>query len=159
MACRVLTHAGMKLSQSRGFRLAAVALVFGAWMAGWAEAAAEEPPATHGEPAWMSRVGGPEAVASRHYGRAAFRSMGALLLMIGALMGVNYWLKRRAPAGKPEAGECLRVRSRLRLGVRQELLVVDWEGDQIVLGIGPSFIQTLHVRRGVAEPAGVHHGE
>ena len=76
--------------------------------------------------------------------------MGALLLLIGALAGANFWLRRRGFAGQPLNGTGLRVRARLKLGVRQEVVVVEWGADQLVLGVGPSFIQPLYTRRGGA---------
>ncbi len=79
--------------------------------------------------------------------------MGALLLLIGALAGMNHWLRRRFPGGAPAVGSGLKVRARLRLGVRQEVVVVEWGGDQLVLGIGSTFIQPLHIRRGGAGDA------
>lgn len=155
----MLTHAGMKKDWCRGLRIAGVVLAVGVWMTAPARGEGEIP-AAGDEPAWISQSGGADAVAAKHYGHAAFRSMGALLLMIGVLMGVHYWLKRRVPAGCPEGGLRLNVKARLRLGVRQELMVVEWEGDQIVLGVGPSFIQALHVRRGAVDRAqeGTAHG-
>ena len=99
------------------------------------------------------------------YGRATMRSMGSLILLIGALLAVNYWFRRRFAAEQPVSGATLKVKARLRLGVRQEVVVVEWEGDQLVLGVGPSFIQPLYNRRGTpGEPElgiveGAGHGQ
>lgn len=112
----------------------------------------------------MSRSEQPGTPAPSHFRSATFRSLGALLLLIGVLAAVNRWLRHRPIAGQPLTGESLRVQARLRLGVRQEVVVVEWGGDQMVLGIGPSFIQTLHIRRGCPEDAeeiaakGADHG-
>ena len=86
------------------------------------------------------------------------------MLLIGALLAINHWMRRRFAAGLPLAEASLKVRARLRLGVRQEVVVVEWAGDQLVLGVGPAFIQPLHVRRGIpvanedVRAAGASHG-
>ncbi len=105
-----------------------------------------EPPA-RGEPTWLSRSNKEEAAPPGDYRHAALRSIAALLLIIGALMVTHHWLRRRFATEQPAAGSRLKVLSRLRLGARQELVVIEWEGDQMVLGMGPSFIQALHTRR------------
>ena len=71
------------------------------------------------------------------------------MLLIGALLAINHWMRRRLVAGQPLAGSSLKVHARMRLGVRQEVVVVEWAGDQLVLGVGPTFIQPLHIRRGL----------
>jgi len=96
----------------------------------------------------MAQAENSTSSSSDHYQRATFRSLGALVLLIGALLAVNHWLRRRFVAGQPLAEASLKVRARLRLGVRQEVVVVEWGGDQLVLGVGPTFIQPLHIRRG-----------
>ncbi len=117
------------------------------------------------EPAWISQAGNVGAESSVNYQRATFRSMGVLLLLIGSLLAVNHWLRRRYVAGQPLAGSSLKVCARLKLGVRQEVVVVEWGGDQMVLGVGPSFIQPLHIRRESAEDTeeiqveGADHGQ
>ena len=124
-------------------------LVVWSWTSGGALAAEPESAApARDEPAWMAQAANSTAASSGHYQRATFRSLGALLLLIGALLAVNHWLRRRFVAGQPLTEASLKVSARLRLGVRQEVVVVEWGGDQLVLGVGPTFIQPLHIRRG-----------
>jgi len=115
----------------------------------WAETAeAEEPPVLDGgEPAWLARPPG-EFPADREdpdYRKATWRSMGILILLVGALVGTRHLFSRRAPVWARPATS-LRVVGRLRLGLRQELVLVEWEGEQLALGVGSSFIRCLHVR-------------
>ena len=145
----MLIPAGMKDFSTRFLRSVLLAVLVWGW--GSLSAYAEDPAsASSNGPAWLSRGNAPVPAAPGNYQRATFRSMGALLLLIGALAGVNYWLRRRGFAGQPVPGSGLHVRARLKLGVRQEVVVVEWGGDQLVLGVGPSFIQPLYTRRGGA---------
>lgn len=116
---------------------------------GWAETAerAEVPVSNGGEPAWLARSPGesPAGRADPDYRKATWRSMGVLVLLVGLLVGAQYVIRRRAPVwARPTAS--LRVVGRLRLGFRQELVLVEWAGEQLALGVGSSFIRCLHVR-------------
>lgn len=75
----------------------------------------------------------------------AWRSMIVLVLLLGALIGAQYWLRRRA-ANWTHWPKAVRVTGRLRLGFRQELVLVEWDGEEMALGVGNSFIRCLHVR-------------
>ena len=144
----MLIPAGMKEFSTRLLRSAVLAVVVWGWsLSAYAE---DLPSASSNGPAWLSHATAPVSSTSGNYKHATFRSMGALLLLIGALAGVNYWLRRKGFPGQPVSGAGLRVRARLKLGVRQEVVVVEWGGDQLVLGVGPSFIQPLYTRRGGA---------
>ena len=142
----MLIPAGMKEFSTRLLRSAVLAVVV--WGGGLSAHAEDTAFASSNGPAWLSHGNAPVSASPGNYQRATFRSMGALLLLIGALAGVNYVLRRRGFAGQPVSGSDLRVKARLKLGVRQEVVVVEWEGDQLVLGVGPSFIQPLYTRRG-----------
>ena len=146
------THPGMNSPCACCVRSALLALWVWGGMPAPARAAES---ATRDEPAWISRAEQPGSTSSSHYPRAMFRSLGSLVLLIGALLAVNRWMRRRFAAGQPLAGSGLKVMARLRLGMRQEVVVVEWGGDQLVLGVGPSFIQPLHTRRGGQAEGGV----
>jgi len=60
-------------------------------------------------------------------------------------------LRRRVSAWVCPAPDRLRIVSRQRLGARQELLVVEWEGERLLLGVGPAFINPIH-RKPAPEP-------
>ena len=136
MACRVLTLPGMNSSCCRWGRLAL--LIWMLWGGASGSVLAQDPEtATRDVPEWLSRTDHPGASSPSHYRSATLRSLGALLLLIGALAAVNRWLRHRPIAGQPMTEASLRVQARLRLGVRQEVVVVEWGGDQMVLGVGP----------------------
>ena len=102
------------------------------------------------EPEWLAKTqGGGQAAETVSHRRSAMRSIGSLLLMIGLMLGANYWLRRRMTVQRTAGGgQTLKVKARLRVGMRQEVVVVEWEGEEIVLGVGPTFIQPLHARKG-----------
>lgn len=70
--------------------------------------------------------------------------LSALLLVLG-LMGALAWLARRMRlphlAGNRESG--LQLRSSMNLGQREKLVVVQFEGEQILLGVTASSINRL----------------
>lgn len=84
-------------------------------------------------------------------GHSAWRSTGALLVVLGGLMAAQVYLRRRAARPTVTGETRLNIVSRLRVGARQELIVVDWEGDRFILGVGPSFIQPVHHQKKQAE--------
>lgn len=108
------------------------------------------------EPEWLSKTGGggqPAKTAS--YRRSTLRSIGSLLLLIGLMLGANHWLRRRMAVQRASGNvQGPKLKARLRVGMRQEVVVVEWEGEELVLGVGPTFIQRLHVRKATgSEPA------
>jgi len=99
------------------------------------------------EPAWMARsvAESRPGRADQDYRKATWRSMGVLALLVGVLVGVQHLIRKRLPTyARPTAA--LRIVGRLRLGARQEVVLVEWEGEQLALGVGASFIHCLHVR-------------
>jgi flagellar biogenesis protein FliO len=96
---------------------------------------------------WLGSGNGEERPSSDYRG-SALRSMGAMLLIIGVLLGFHYWFRRRLNLRGPLAGGAdVKIVSRMRLNPRQELVIVEWEGEQLMLGVGATFIHRLH-RRG-----------
>lgn len=107
-----------------------------------------EAPVVHQEPEWLSRrqLDSQELPGRRSSG-SAWRSIVVLLVLLGILAGVHYLFRRKVSSWLTPAPAHLKIVSRLRLGFRQEVVIVDWEGVELMLGVGPSFIQTLHRRR------------
>lgn len=149
--------------KSMWFAIACVLFCVGNVMAGDAidngvpaaefEAEVEESPADLSEvpaavdPDWMRRSDRSDTGNTSHYRRSAFRSMGVMLLLIGVMLAVNYGLRRKMTGAAPlSRANRLKVLSRLRVGSRQEVVVIDWEGEHILLGVGPNFITPLHRR-------------
>lgn len=67
-----------------------------------------------------------------------------LVLIIGLIFGVS-WFVKRFSQGTFAANNHLKVVAAMPLGTRERLVVVDAGGQQILLGITPTQINTLHV--------------
>lgn len=95
------------------------------------------------EPAWISSRNMAPDAPSNQPGYSPLRSMVALLAIVGVLFGLQFYLRRRTTGVTSVTvnGPC--VLSRRKLGMRQELLVVEWEKQQILLAVGPSFATRL----------------
>lgn len=106
------------------------------------------PPPDKPEPAWLTGTVNEAAPRQPEPAResATWRSMGALLLVVGVLIGAHYFLRRREPAWT-RPSQPLKVVGRMRLGFRQDLVIVEWDGEHMALAVGSSFIRCLHVRQ------------
>jgi flagellar protein FliO/FliZ len=72
-----------------------------------------------------------------------------------ALAGTAFWLRRKSQplgTGAPAAHASLEVIRRTSVGFRSELLIVDVEGQRLLLGVTPHSIQSLAVLDGDASP-------
>lgn len=101
------------------------------------------------DPEWINRgkseaEGEDQSDEAVDLGGSAWRSIGALLFIVGALVIVQIMLKRRAAGHGFSDSQELKTVSRLRIGPRQELVIVEWEGEQLMLGVSQSAIQPLH---------------
>ena len=106
------------------------------------------------DPEWMRRSERSGGSGSSDHRRSALRSMGAMLLLVGVMLAANYWIRRRMNGAAPLLrSNRLKIVSRLRVGPRQEVVVVDWEGEQVMLGVGPNILQPLHKR--ISDPDGL----
>ncbi len=106
-------------------------------------------------PAWVSQSSGGSADTLARPGRyGAFRSMAALLVVLGGLFGVHVLLRRRGALWTSPDLLSLRVVARKRFGARQELIVVEWEGQRLLLGAGPGFITRLSRMASATKPQG-----
>ncbi len=72
-----------------------------------------------------------------------------LVLVLGLLV-VSLWLLKRLSHLNASAGCQIRVLGGLSLGGRERLLVIEIGQTQLVLGVAPGRIQTLHVLEGEA---------
>lgn len=93
-------------------------------------------------PAWAenSEQAAP-AVAS---GTQLINVVFSLLLIIGVILALA-WLLRRFGQGGFSNQQHMKVLATLPLGTRERLLVVDVSGQQLLLGVTPQQIRTLHV--------------
>lgn len=67
----------------------------------------------------------------------------ALLLVVGLILGLG-WLARRMPGFGRAANPALRVVGSLALGPRDRLVVVAVGDAQLLVGVGPAGMRTLH---------------
>ena len=68
----------------------------------------------------------------------------ALLAVLALIVGLA-WLLKRLPASGLRGSEQLRVVTSLAVGQRERVVVVQAGGQQLLLGVTASSIQTLHV--------------
>jgi flagellar protein FliO/FliZ len=77
------------------------------------------------------------------------RWLGGLIVVLGLLV-LSLWLLKRLSRLQASAGCQIRVVGGLSLGGRERLLVVEIGQTQLVLGVAPGRVQTLHVLEGEA---------
>ncbi len=68
----------------------------------------------------------------------------ALMLMVGLILGLA-WLARRFGQPLFQQNKHLRLVASLSLGVKEKIILVEVEGKQLVLGVTPQQITSLHV--------------
>ena len=68
----------------------------------------------------------------------------SLLLVIGLILGLG-WLAKRMPGMNRGAGSSqLKVVASVALGPRDRAVVLDVAGQQLLVGVGPGGVRTLH---------------
>lgn len=72
-----------------------------------------------------------------------WRSLFSLVLVLGAMLGVLYWLRRRGGI-QSVAARRMRVIERLALDTRRQVLLVEIDNRELVLGVTNDSITTLH---------------
>ncbi|MBI3986534.1 MAG: FliO/MopB family protein [Lentisphaerae bacterium] len=97
--------------------------------------------ATQNVPGWVSSSSEKQTDAvhtgSAHGGRQLWRSAGAVLFVLGALVGVNIYLRKRAQQWGGRGLRRMQVLERLALDSRQNLLMIKVDGREIVLAVSP----------------------
>lgn len=68
----------------------------------------------------------------------------ALMLMVGLILGLA-WLAKRFGQPLFQQNKQLRLISSLSLGVKEKIVLIEVEGKQLVLGVTPQQISSLHV--------------
>jgi flagellar biogenesis protein FliO len=94
----------------------------------------------------------PEAAAARvaHSGAqlrgGVWRSLGATLLVIGMLFAANHWIRRRGH-GLVSVGRSGRlcIADRVSIDPRRCIMIVEADGERIVVAVGADRIETLAV--------------
>ncbi|WIH06632.1 flagellar biosynthetic protein FliO [Xanthomonas translucens pv. graminis] len=67
----------------------------------------------------------------------------ALLLVLGLILGMA-WVLKRLPGSGFRPAEGLRVVASLAVGAKERVVVIDVNGEQLLLGVSPGGIRTLH---------------
>ncbi|WP_407351620.1 flagellar biosynthetic protein FliO [Luteimonas sp. R10] len=67
----------------------------------------------------------------------------ALVLVLGLIVGLA-WLLKRMPGGGFRQADGLRIVASVQLGAKERALVVQVGNDQLLLGVGPGTVRTLH---------------
>lgn len=72
-----------------------------------------------------------------------FGAILALLLVLGLILALS-WLLKRLPGSRFRATEGLKLVASLMLGPKERVVVVDINGQQLLLGVSTSGISVLH---------------
>ena len=75
----------------------------------------------------------------------------SLLGIIGLILAAG-WLTRRMQRRHGAAGRRIRCVESFAVGARDRLLLLDADGKRLLIGMGPSGMQTLQVYDGTPEP-------
>ncbi len=75
---------------------------------------------------------------------AAIRMVLGLAVVL-ALLGATAWVSRRFRVGGGLRGGLIEVVSGLSLGARERVVLIRVGGDQVLVGVSPSGMRTLHV--------------
>ena len=73
-----------------------------------------------------------------------FGAVFALLLVLALIVGLG-WLLKRLPGSGFRPSEGLKLVTSLNVGARERLVVVEVNGQQLLLGVTAGSINTLHV--------------
>ncbi|WCE03726.1 flagellar biosynthetic protein FliO [Pseudoxanthomonas sp. JBR18] len=72
-----------------------------------------------------------------------FGAVLALLLVLGLIVGLA-WLLKRMPGSGFRPAEGLKVVASLNVGAKERVVVVDVNGEQLLLGVSAGGVRTLH---------------
>ncbi|MBB4124751.1 flagellar protein FliO/FliZ [Xanthomonas translucens] len=67
----------------------------------------------------------------------------ALLLVLGLILGMA-WVLKRLPGSGFRPAEGLRVVASLAVGAKERVVVVEVNGEQLLLGVSPGGVRSLH---------------
>lgn len=84
---------------------------------------------------------------------AAIRMVLGLAVVL-ALLGAAAWASRRFRLGAGMRGGLIEVVSGLSLGARERVVLIRVGGDQVLVGVSPSGMRTLHVLNNSDDAAG-----
>ncbi|MFO1406060.1 MAG: flagellar biosynthetic protein FliO [Steroidobacteraceae bacterium] len=85
------------------------------------------------------------AVAASPDGVDVGRALLSLLMVVALILALGLVLRGRVPGGAAAARGAIEVRAQLPLGPRERLVVVRVGGEELLLGVSPAGLRTLHV--------------
>ncbi len=78
---------------------------------------------------------------------------GSLFVVVASILAFG-WLYGRLRPGMGQGSERIRIVATRPLGPKERLVVVDLDGEQLLVGVSPGHMQTLHkLERPLPEPA------
>lgn len=98
-------------------------------------------PALAETPATGVATGG---LAAGDIASATLRMVAGLAIVLG-LLGATAWVSRRFRAASGARGGLVEIVTGLSLGNRERVVLLKVSGDQVLVGISPSGLRTLHV--------------
>lgn len=99
-------------------------------------------------PLWLclaapAAAAAPEVLSPARIGQ----TLAVLAAVVAAIFGLAY-LARRVPGLTSRPGGALKLIDALSIGARERILLIEVDGQRLVLGVSPGRIERLHVGRG-----------
>lgn len=96
-------------------------------------------------PVWGADIGRPAPAPAEPVGAASLLQVVlALMLVLGLIVGMA-WLMRRMGGLTQVGGGVVRVLGGVPVGQRERVVLIQVGGKQLLLGVAPGRVQTLHV--------------
>lgn len=96
-------------------------------------------------PAWAADIGRPTPAPTEPVGAASLlQVLLALVLVLGLIVGMA-WLMRRMGGLTQVGGGVVRVLGGVPVGQRERVVLIQVGSKQLLLGVAPGRVQTLHV--------------
>jgi flagellar protein FliO/FliZ len=96
-------------------------------------------------PVWAADIGRPAAAPVQPAGTASLLQVLLALILVLALIGGMAWLMRRMGGMTQVGGGVVRVLGGVPVGQRERVVLIQVGGRQLLLGVAPGRVQTLHV--------------
>ncbi len=106
-------------------------------------------------PLWAAEVGRPSAPPPDPVGAGGLLQVFVALVLVLLLIVGMAWLMRRVSGFGQLGGGAIRVLAGVSVGQRERVVLVQVGEQQLLLGVAPGRVQTLHV---LAEPIAVGSG-
>jgi flagellar protein FliO/FliZ len=68
----------------------------------------------------------------------------SFLIVIGVILSIAWFMKKTGRLGYG-GGQLIKIKSSISLGMREKILVIEVANENIVVGVAPGQIRTLHV--------------